>query len=181
MPDWEVQYTMLTSSPSEYKFFVTWSMEYVLIHQSLFVRINRSDELSVVNCIVSTKTKQNKLSLRLKIKIFLKKVVDQSLENCRPFWSVVEAYWHRCCIIEKVHLDDLDVYLDTLETQIFLWSSALKLAKKFNSTSFNLKQEVFIRRDEERPEEGWYLLGRGFDTYFDQRWTVKVDLHTFCG
>ena len=60
-------------------------------------------------------------------------------------------------LIEKVHLDDLNVYLDTLETQIFLWSSALKLAKKFNSTSFNLKQEVFIRRDEERPEEGWYL------------------------
>ena len=27
----------------------------------------------------------------------------------------------------------------------------------YNSTSFNLKQEVFIRRDEERPEEGWYL------------------------
>ena len=25
-------------------------MEYILIHQSLFVRINRSDELSVVNC-----------------------------------------------------------------------------------------------------------------------------------
>ena len=26
-------------------------MEYILIHQSLFVRSNRSDELSVVNCI----------------------------------------------------------------------------------------------------------------------------------
>ena len=76
---------------------------------------------------------------------------------------------------------DRNIHLDTLETQIFLWLSALKLAKKFNSTSFNLKQEVFIRRDEERPEEGWYLWGRGRDTYFDQRWTVKVNLHTFCG
>ena len=29
-------------------------MEYVLIRQSLFVRINRSDELSVVNCELGT-------------------------------------------------------------------------------------------------------------------------------
>ena len=56
-------------------------------------------------------------------------------------------------VIEKVHLDDLDV-LDTLK---MLWSSVVKLAKKFNSTSFNLKQEAFIRRDEDWPEEGWYL------------------------
>ena len=63
-------------------------------------------------------------------------------------------------IIEKVHLDDLDVYLDTLETQIFLWLSALKLAKKFNSTSFNLKQEVFIRRDEEKTRRGLVFIGK---------------------
>ena len=55
--------------------------------------------------------------------------------------------------IERVHLDDLDV-LDMLK---MLWSSVVRLAKKFNSTSFNLKQEVFIRRDEDWPEEGWYL------------------------
>ena len=47
-------------------------------------------------------------------------------------------------LIEKIHLYDLDV-LDTLK---LLWSSLVKLAKKFNSTSFNLKREVFIRRDE---------------------------------
>ena len=29
--------------------------------------------------------------------------------------------------------------------------------KNVNSTSFNLKQEVFIRRDEDWPEEGWYI------------------------
>ena len=41
----------------------------------------------------------------------------------------------------------------------FLWSSALKLAKKFNSTSFNLKQEVFIRRDEEKTRKGLIYIG----------------------
>ena len=37
-------------------------MEYVLIRQSLFVRINRCDELSVVNCI-----KMNVIVTRLKM------------------------------------------------------------------------------------------------------------------
>ena len=34
---------------------------------------------------------------------------------------------------------------------------SIETCKEVNSTSFNLKQEVFIRRDEERPEEGWYI------------------------
>ena len=38
--------------------------------------------------------------------------------------------WMLSIVIEKVHLDDLNVYLDTLDTYVFLWSSALKLAKK---------------------------------------------------
>ena len=70
-------------------------------------------------------------------------------------------------IIEKIHLDDLDV-LDTLK---LLWLSVVKLAKKFNSTSFNLRQEVFIRRDEDWPEKGWYLLKKEFDT-----WQIKDEL-----
>ena len=37
-----------------------------------------------------------------------------------------------------------------LATSVLLCSSVLKRTKKFNSTSFNLKQEVFIRRDEEK-------------------------------
>ena len=56
-------------------------------------------------------------------------------------------------MIEKVHLDDLDLYVITfavLATSDLLYSSVLKLTKKFSSTSFNLKQEVFIRRDEEK-------------------------------
>ena len=63
-------------------------------------------------------------------------------------------------LIEKVHLDDLDLYVITfiaLATSVLLWSSVLKLTKKFNSTSFNLKQEVFIRRDEEKTWRGWYI------------------------
>ena len=39
---------------------------------------------------------------------------------------------------------------------------SIETCKEVNSTSFNLKQEVFIRRDEERPEEGWYIY-RGKD------------------
>ena len=64
-------------------------------------------------------------------------------------------------LIEKVHLDDLDLYVITfiaLAMSVLLWSSVLKLTKKFNSTSFNLKQEVFIRRDEEKTWRGWYIL-----------------------
>ena len=52
--------------------------------------------------------------------------------------------------------------LDTLKV---LWSSVVKLAKKFNSTSFSLKQEAFIRRDEDWPEEGWYLYRTWFDNF----------------
>ena len=55
-------------------------------------------------------------------------------------------------MIEKVHLDDLDLYVITfiaLATSVLLWSSVLKLTKKFNSTSFNLKQEVVISPDED--------------------------------
>ena len=71
------------------------------------------------------------------------------------FYTAIEI------IIEKVNLDDLNVYLNYVRYVGFSsGSSALKLAKKFNSTSFNLKQEAFIRRDEERPEEGWYFMGK---------------------
>ena len=72
-------------------------------------------------------------------------------------------------VFEKVHLDDLDV-LDTLKV---LWSSVVKLAKKFNSTSFNLKQEAFIRRDEDWPEEGWYTTETSLKRC-KQEWTVYV-------
>ena len=62
---------------------------------------------------------------------------------------------------EKFQTDNLNFFfLDTLEMQIFLWSSALKLAKKFNSTSFNLKQEVFIRKDEEKTRRGLVFIGK---------------------
>ena len=74
-------------------------------------------------------------------------------------WTKVNFVGTLIAPIEKVHLDNLNVYLDTLEMQSFLWSSALKLAKKFNSTSFNLKQEVFIRRDEEKTRRGLIYIG----------------------
>ena len=52
-------------------------------------------------------------------------------------------------------------YLAMFGTLVLLWLSALKLAKNFNSTSFNLKQEFFIRRDEEKTRRWWfpYFLG----------------------
>ena len=51
----------------------------------------------------------------------------------------------------------------------------MKLAKKFNSTSFNLKQEVSTRRDEERPEEGLHTFVGGW-LICDQChvWSVEV-------
>ena len=63
-----------------------------------------------------------------------------------------------------------------------LWSSALKLAKKFNSTSFNLKQEVFIRRDEEKTRRGLIYIGEVLDTYFGSKsLNCENNLHTFSG
>ena len=99
---------------------------------------------------------QNKMALKLTLTLYLNKFLTKVSKVADPFgrWAAINDTHD---LIEKVHLDDLNVYLDTLDTQVFLRSSALKLAKKSNSTSFNLKQEVFIRRDEERPEEGWYL------------------------
>ena len=87
----------------------------------------------------------------------------------------IRSNQHDRTVIEKVHLDDLEV-LDMLK---MLWFSVVKLAKKFNSTSFNLKQEVFIRRDEDWPEEGWYLYRTLFWHLVDQRWTVNFNIHTY--
>ena len=69
----------------------------------------------------------------------------------------------------------------TLDTLKVLWSSVVKLAKKFNSTSFNLKQEAFIRGDEDWPEEGWYLYRNWIDTFEITRWTVNFNIHTSYG
>ena len=57
---------------------------------------------------------------------------------------------------EKVHLDDL-VVLDMLKITLIISGET---CKEVNSTSFNLKQEVFIRRDEDWPEESWYFIGK---------------------
>ena len=53
----------------------------------------------------------------------------------------MECMYPQHIVMENI-LDMLDL----------LWTSALKLTKKF-STSFNLKQEAFIRRYEDWPEE----------------------------
>ena len=92
-------------------------------------------------------------------------MLDKWLQFC------VLVYNCKFLIIEKVHLDDLDV----------LWLSVVKLAKKFNSTSFKLKQEAFIKRDEDWPDEGWYLYRNWFDTLEITRWTVKFNIHTSFG
>ena len=71
----------------------------------------------------------------------------------------------RCSILHCLHSVCLFHQKITYEFRyiryigFFLWSSALKLAKKFNSTSFNLKQEVFIRRDEEKTRRGLVFIG----------------------
>ena len=54
--------------------------------------------------------------------------------------------------------------------------------KEVNSSSFNLKQEDFIRRDKDWPEEGWYIYKEMYLTLGkDQRWTVKFNIHTLFG
>ena len=82
-----------------------------------------------------------------------------------------------------VNFNTLILVFHTFELDIvkMLWSSGVKLAKKFNSTSFNLKQEVFIRRDKDWPEEGWYLYRTWFDTLKITRWTVNFNIHTSFG
>ena len=67
-----------------------------------------------------------------------------------------------------------------LATSVLLWSSVLKLTKKFNSTSFQpqtrgLHQERW-RKDLKRV----IYIGKIILTLVDQRtWTVKINLHTF--
>ena len=38
---------------------------------------------------------------------------------CVVYWFM-HAFVHQNVIIEKAHLDDLNVYLDTLDTEVFL-------------------------------------------------------------
>ena len=52
-------------------------MEYVLIRQSLFVRINRNDELSVVNCIFHY------------ISVNLKNGLDQIKSDCIDLKKII--------------------------------------------------------------------------------------------
>ena len=41
--------------------------------------------------------------------------------------------------------------------------------KEVNSTSFNLKQEVFVRRDKDSPEEGCIYSEKDLTPWYDQR------------
>ena len=73
-------------------------------------------------------------------------------------------------------------YLATLETLVYSDRQHWKLAKKFNSTSFNLKQEVFIRRDEEKTRRGLiYIGGRIRHLFGSKSLTCESNLHTFSG
>ena len=60
-----------------------------------------------------------------------------------------------------------------------LWPSVLKLTEKF-WTTFNLKQEAFIGRDEVWPEEGWYLWGEGLHTIRRSKMNCEVLTFTPC-
>ena len=55
--------------------------------------------------------------------------------------------------VEKVHLDDLDV----LEICLVYSDHHKWNLQRSYLTSFNLKQEAFVRRDEDWPEEGWFI------------------------
>ena len=89
-------------------------------------------------------------------------------------------------VINKVYcihfMYNMNTYLAYVRNISLLWSSALKLAKKFNSTSFNLKQQVFIRRDEEKTWRGLIYIGEILDTYFGSKsLNCESNLHTFSG
>ena len=84
-------------------------------------------------------------------------------------WVSVTQHWHLC------------------QPQYFqirwrlLWSSVAKLAKKFTqlvSTSNKRSSSGEMKIDLKRV--GIYR-GDGLDTWKDQRWTVKFNIHTSCG
>ena len=61
-----------------------------------------------------------------------------------------------------------------LATSVLLWSSVLKLTKKFSSTSFNLKQGLHHERWRKDLKRVIYI-GKIILTLMDQRtWTVKL-------
>ena len=59
--------------------------------------------------------------------------------------------------IEKVHLDDLDLYVVTsavVATSVFLWSSELKLTKKLTRLVSTSNKRSSSGEMKKRPEEG---------------------------
>ena len=100
---------------------------------------------------------------------------------------------HLCCTIkftlnkhyqiEKVHLDDLDLYVVTsavVATSVFLWSSELKLTKKLTRLVSTSNKRSSSGEMKKRPEEGdIYREIWIFDTHGSKNWAVIINSHTF--
>ena len=76
----------------------------------------------------------------------IKEIEDKDIEN-----SKFEYYWNGSSWwLGFICLRYVRYVINTLIISI-------ETCKEVTSTSFNLIQEAFIRRDEDWPEEGWYL------------------------
>ena len=92
--------------------------------------------------------------------------IPHSINQCSDYWyqkvaqksppdypTYIPPPHHPCTVLKRFILTACVVFIyDKICSDHQHWN----LQEVF-STSFNLKQEAFIRRDEERPEEGWYL------------------------
>ena len=93
---------------------------------------------------------------------------SQNFTRSGPFYWKGSSWWLVCMIR----------YVRYLRITLII---SIETCKEVTSTSFNLMQEAFIRRDEDWPEEGWFYSREGLDTFGDQRWTVKFNIHTSNG
>ena len=98
-------------------------------------------------------------------------------------WKSLQTYFSlEVTVKANIYVINRVKVFSNVRNASLLWSSALKLAKKFNSTSFNLKQEVFIRRDEEKTRRGLiYIGGRIRHLFGSKSLTCESNLHTFSG
>ena len=97
--------------------------------------------------------RQQLLIYILALKTRLNRKIYEPVFFLRCQKNVNKAFNDTSFNVEKVHLDDLDV----LDIRLVYSDHHKWNLQRSYSTSSNLKQKAFIRRDEDWPEEGWYI------------------------
>ena len=104
-------------------------------------------------------------------------------DECVPFVTATcEPYFQSLSQVRlalQIKNVDYSIRVVSLDKWEHLDPDYVQLNK--NGTVPTLKQNNTVICESDEPKEGWYLWGNELDTWFDQRRTVKVNLHTFAG